>query len=548
MKIKLLIILLSICGITNAQGVWNQKADFGGTVRSWAISFSIGNEGYVGTGDQGGLYQSDFWEWDQATNVWTQKADFGGGTRSEAVGFSIGTKGYFGTGDSAYVYKNDFWEWDQATNIWTQKADFGGLPRAYAVGFSIGTKGYIGTGYNNNPVGYFQDFWEWDQTTNSWTQKTDFGGTARAFAESFSIGSKGYIGIGMDVTSLRKDFWDWDQATNAWTQKADFGGTPRYYSISLSIGLNGYIGLGWDGDSLRSDFWEWNQATNIWTQKAYYEGNVRVAATSFSIGTKGYIGTGTGGATDEEFWEYGPDSIQNASANFQSALNPICPGTCASFTNLSSNATSYQWSFAGGTPDTSTALNPTVCYNTPGSYDVMLIATNANGSDTLTINNYITVYPYPPPQGIQQSGDTLFANAGALTYQWYQNGNIISGATNYFYLAQTSGDYNVVCTDNNSCEVEAAIFNVVASVQSANANLQIDIFPNPVHKELKIENVISKVQNISIWNVLGEKVYQAELRNQRSEIKIDLSFLESGIYFLKVVGEKNSCILKFVKQ
>jgi hypothetical protein len=65
---------------------------------------------------------------------------------------------------------------------------------------------------------------------------------------------------------------------------------------------------------------------------------------------------------------------------------------------------------------------------------------------------YITVYPFPPAQGILQSGDTLYANAGAVTYQWYFNNNLIPGATNYFYVAPASGDYNVVATDGNGCE------------------------------------------------------------------------------------------------
>ena len=91
----------------------------------------------------------DFWEYDPAANSWTQKADFGnpGDYREFAVGFSIGSKGYIGTG---YVFGSDpmdFWEYDPATDTWTQKADFGGGPREFAVGFSIGSKGYIGTGF-----------------------------------------------------------------------------------------------------------------------------------------------------------------------------------------------------------------------------------------------------------------------------------------------------------------------------------------------------------------------------------------------------------------
>ena len=43
-------------------------------------------------------HYKDFWEYDPAANIWTQKADFGGTEREYAVGFSIGSKGYIGTG------------------------------------------------------------------------------------------------------------------------------------------------------------------------------------------------------------------------------------------------------------------------------------------------------------------------------------------------------------------------------------------------------------------------------------------------------------------
>ena len=59
-----------------------------------------------------------------APDTWTQKADFGGTGRRYAVGFSIGSKGYIGTGVASSLTK-DFWEYDQAANTWTQKADFG---------------------------------------------------------------------------------------------------------------------------------------------------------------------------------------------------------------------------------------------------------------------------------------------------------------------------------------------------------------------------------------------------------------------------------------
>ena len=131
------------------------------------------------------------------------------------------------------------------------------------------------------------------------------------------------------------------------------------------------------------------------------------------------------------------------------APNHICPGTCTDFTNLSTNGTSYLWTFAGANPGSSTDVNPaTICYNTPGNYPVILIVTNAFSSDTLMLNNYITVYPYPAPQGISQNGDTLIANAGAVSYQWYHDGLLIPGATEYYYVLTEGGNYNVVATSS----------------------------------------------------------------------------------------------------
>ena len=62
----------------------------------------------------------------------------------------------------------------------------------------------------------------------------------------------------------------------------------------------------------------------------------------------------------------------------------VCEGGSVQFTDrtLMGNPTSYQWTFQGGTPTTSTTANPKIKYNTKGSYDVKLTVTNANGSNT----------------------------------------------------------------------------------------------------------------------------------------------------------------------
>ncbi|MCY1720406.1 PKD domain-containing protein [Prolixibacteraceae bacterium Z1-6] len=78
-------------------------------------------------------------------------------------------------------------------------------------------------------------------------------------------------------------------------------------------------------------------------------------------------------------------------ADFSADKTSITTGESVSFSDLSTDATSRTWTFEGGTPGTSTAQNPAVTYNTAGTYSVSLTATNAGGSDTKTMVNYIEV-------------------------------------------------------------------------------------------------------------------------------------------------------------
>ena len=79
-------------------------------------------------------------------------------------------------------------------------------------------------------------------------------------------------------------------------------------------------------------------------------------------------------------------------ANLTANSTTLCAGNSITFSSTSSGIpTTFAWSFPGGTPSTSTNASENVTYANSGSYDATLIATNSQGSDTLTITNYITV-------------------------------------------------------------------------------------------------------------------------------------------------------------
>lgn len=81
-------------------------------------------------------------------------------------------------------------------------------------------------------------------------------------------------------------------------------------------------------------------------------------------------------------------------AKFSTARTVICAGESISFTDESYNAaTGWTWTFTGGSPVSSTQQNPTITYNTPGTYAVKLVATDGSTNSTSDIPSYITVLP-----------------------------------------------------------------------------------------------------------------------------------------------------------
>lgn len=80
-------------------------------------------------------------------------------------------------------------------------------------------------------------------------------------------------------------------------------------------------------------------------------------------------------------------------ADFTGTPTTVTVGNVVQFDDLSlHNPTSWSWTFAEGTPSSSTDQNPGITYNTVGGpYAVSLTVTNDQGSDTKTITEYITV-------------------------------------------------------------------------------------------------------------------------------------------------------------
>lgn len=82
-------------------------------------------------------------------------------------------------------------------------------------------------------------------------------------------------------------------------------------------------------------------------------------------------------------------------ADFNADKKTICVNQPVAFKDASWNAKidTWAWTFAGGTPSTSSAMNPSVTFATPGYKAVTLTVSNAAGSGTESRSGYIYVSP-----------------------------------------------------------------------------------------------------------------------------------------------------------
>ncbi len=650
-----------------AQGLWTQKADFGGAARSGAVGFSIGNKGYMGTGVSGNTKFNDFWEYDPETNVWTQKANATFTGRNNATSFTLEGKGYIVGGLTTSFTKN-LLEYDPALNQWNYRANFLGVARSDGVAFNISAGVLFGTGLAS--AGYRKDFYLYSPPPlDSWAQLAPLPGVERMDAVGFNIDGKGYVGTGDAGGNQLNDWWEYTLPDNIWTQKANFSGVQRYEAAGFVIGSKGYVACGYYSGNL-NDCFEYNPATNAWREVAPFPGGARRSPVGFSIGNFGYIGTGYNGtALTKDFWQYDPRDpeisiLQNSTAiadnsgsyNFGSRdLNTstpetftientgdrelklsssprvtltgasytlvtdapaiIPPGGSATFTvsfnpltcgpqsgsisiandDFSENPYNFTLSGIGldnvspQTPNlpvlrgqclvnvlaptttdncsgtvTGTTTNP-LSYTSQGTFTVNWSFKDASNNTTTAQQTVIvddTISPYVLCGGNQvinlSTGQTSYTVQGVEFDP--QNGGdncSLAGVSNSFNnLASLAGAQllpgaNTIVwqvtdiggnTANCSLVVTINTTTSIASPQEAGIN----IYPNPVFDQLRLDLTESRLYNITVSDITGKEVLSLKSRS-RQEI-IDFSAMPVGVYQLKIQTDNRIIIQKIRKQ
>ena len=163
--------------------------------------------------------------------------------------------------------------------------------------------------------------------------------------------------------------------------------------------------------------------------------------------------------------------------------------------------------------------------------------TDENPGDTITF--VITAVANPEEAGVITGAGTFkendtvtltaTANEGYKFVRWTENNMGIS----------TDAEYSFVATSNRNL---VAKFEKIAGVEEHEASF--NIYPNPVSDKLYIET-LTQTLTVEIYDIYGR---QQSMVNGQQPTVIDVTNLNSGVYFVKVVTSEGETVKRFIKK
>lgn len=272
------------------------------------------------------------------------------------------------------------------------------------------------------------------------------------------------------------------------------------------------------------------------TSFTWNTGDATAAITVNPTGTTSYTVTGSNGPGCDNT-AIGTVTVNNLPniGTFSSAISTICSGSNVTLT--ATGAVTYSWNTGELTDIISVNPSNTSTYTATG-----VDGNGCSNTSTITVNVFSVNIPT-----VSQAGNTLTAS-GASSYQWYLEGNILTGETNSTITAAQNGSYTVVTTDVNGCTATSAAVVVNGiGIKEVTNSVTANIYPNPTNGVFAIEISLDAKNDyiIEFSDVLGrilhsEKVYTSRTFNKN----YDFSNEANGVYFISIHGSDKSKTVK----
>jgi Metallo-peptidase family M12/Secretion system C-terminal sorting domain len=170
----------------------------------------------------------------------------------------------------------------------------------------------------------------------------------------------------------------------------------------------------------------------------------------------------------------------------------------------------------------------------PGAYKVKITSNVCTGTSLITT---LTQHPLPVPTIAYASGLLSITNPGFNSYQWYLNGQMVSGAYGISYYPVQNGVYTMQVTDQWNCTgvSNGILIENFTGVANTNLNNQIIISPNPAHDQIQIMGINNPM--VKIYNALGQEVIKVA-----NQALVSIAALSNGIYMVHVFDEHNNLV------
>lgn len=148
------------------------------------------------------------------------------------------------------------------------------------------------------------------------------------------------------------------------------------------------------------------------------------------------------------------------------------PAPCeVSFSNSSTNATSYTWEFGDGA--SSSEQNPKHTYTTGGTFSVNLTTTGEGGTNTTTLTITIQNPVADPVANFTYTGDNNFApclvtftntSTNSVSYNWDFGDGQTSTSQTPSHVYNIGGIYNITLTAKNSIGIQDIVNKTVTII------------------------------------------------------------------------------------
>lgn len=206
----------------------------------------------------------------------------------------------------------------------------------------------------------------------------------------------------------------------------------------------------------------------------------------------------------------------------------------------------FMYSLNGSAPQSSSTFSDL------SASDYIITVTDSQGQSLETMITLDAPDPLDVVLDVLEDDAAIMVEGGTEPYQYSIDGGMTFTNNNVF-VGLPLGDYDVVVLDANDCSIEDQFTIEFSSTDELLAQWGLILSPNPTFGLVDISaSNLSNDVHISLFSLEGKKLYEAfNIRSSNDQLshQIDLSNIESGIYFIRisdiVTGER--AMLKLIK-